>query len=188
MLYHVSHESGIQTLQPRVSTHKKPYVYAIENMVTGLLFGTKQDDFDFIISTDENGTPSAYECYPDSFQKIYQGKSCSVYELDETGFKRGMTSWSAELVCESEVPVKNEIVIPDLYKQLLEEEKKGTLQIHRYEYSAEYRKQISLHIVDRLIRFDVDLCTCMERDIRFATYYKGIVQALLSVTDGHLLQ
>lgn len=67
MLYHVSPNAGMKTLIPHVSTHKKAYVYAVENMVTGLLFGAKQDDFDFVISTDENGIPTVYECYPDAF-------------------------------------------------------------------------------------------------------------------------
>ena len=48
MLYHVSPFAGLKTLQPKVSTHKVGYVYAIENLVTGLLFGAKWDDFDLI--------------------------------------------------------------------------------------------------------------------------------------------
>ena len=39
MLYHVSSTQNIKVLEPRVSTHGKAYVYAIENLVTGLLFG-----------------------------------------------------------------------------------------------------------------------------------------------------
>lgn len=39
MLYHISKTAGLKKLKPQVSTHKKPYVYAIENVVTGLLFG-----------------------------------------------------------------------------------------------------------------------------------------------------
>lgn len=188
MLYHVSQKTGLKTLQPHVSTHKKAYVYAIENMVTGILFGAKQDDFDFIISTDKNNMPIIYECYPDALKKIYQGKSCSVYEVSDKDFKRGMTSWSPELVCESEVEVINEIVIKDLYQRLLEEEQNGKLEIHRYEFCDEYRKKISTHIVDRFIRFEVDLSKCVEQDERFATYYKGIIQELIRVMDGHLLQ
>lgn len=37
MLYHVSQTSGLKTLQPHVSTHKKLYVYAVQNIITGLL-------------------------------------------------------------------------------------------------------------------------------------------------------
>lgn len=188
MLYHVSQKAGLKVLQPYVSSHKKAYVYAIENMVTGLLFGAKQDDFDFIISTDENDRPVIYECYPDALKKIYQGESCSVYELSEEGFLHGMTSWEPELVCECEVEVLGEIVIKDLYERLLEEEKSGNLIIHRYEFCDQYRKKISEHIVDRFIRFEVDLSKCLEQDERFLTYYKDVVNALVSVMDGHLLQ
>lgn len=188
MLYHVSQTSGLQTLQPHVSTHKKAYVYAIENIITGLLFGTKQDDFDFIISTDDNDVPTIWECYPNALREIYEGKRCSVYEVDEKGFQCGVTSWSSELVCESEVEVINEIVVEDLYQRLLVEEQNGNIKIHRYEFCDEYRKKISKHIVDRFIRFEIDMDKCLEWDKRFATYYRGIVQELNRVTDGHLLQ
>jgi len=80
MLYHVSATPGLTVLTPRVSSHGKAYVYAIDNLVTGLLFGARHDDFDFLLDTDANGTPEIYECYPDAFRKVYQGKTCSVYE------------------------------------------------------------------------------------------------------------
>lgn len=187
MLYHVSPKAGLKTLRPHVSTHKKAYVYAIENMVTGMLFGVQKDDFDFYISTDSAGVPDVYECYPGAFQSVYQGKGCSVYEVSGEGFQRGMTSWSVELVCEGEVEVLKETVIEDLYRRLLEEEQKGSLRIHRYEFSDEYRERISRHVVDRMIRFGVDLHKCLEQDRRFSTYYRGLVQALIHATDGHLL-
>lgn len=187
MLYHVSPQSGLKTIKPHISTHKKAYVYAIENMVTGLLFGVKQDDFDFIISTDDADVPVVYECYPEALKKVYQGKSCSVYMVDDKGFQRGMTSWSPELVCENEVKVISEIVVGDLYKRLLEEEQHGHLKLFRYEFCDEYRKKIAAHITDRFFRFGIDLENCIEKDIRFSTYYKNIIQALIELMDGHLL-
>lgn len=187
MLYHVSPIAGLKTLQPRVSTHGKKYVYAIENMVTALLFGVKKDDFDFLLYTDEKGTPIIYECYPDALKSVYQGKNCSVYLLNYDGFQRNRTSWSAELVCEKEVMVIDELAIDDLYNRLLNEERNKKLIIHRYEYCAEYRKMISDHIVDRLIRFEIDLNRITETDSRFSKYYKAIVENLIQITDGHLL-
>lgn len=187
MLYHVSPNAGLKRLRPHESSHKKAYVYATGNLVTGLLFGVKQDDFDFCISTDENGLTTVYECYPDAFGKIYHGKSCSVYVVGEEGFQRGLTSWDEELVCDKEVEVQNEIVIADLYERLLEEAL-GNIVIHRYEFTDDYRKKISAHVVDRLIRFDVDLKNCLKQDVRFSAHYKGIVEGLLAIMDGHLLQ
>lgn len=188
MLYHVSAQPGLKVLKPHTSTHKKPYVYAIENIVTGLLFGAVQDDFDFIISTDEDGSPIVYECYPNALEKIYKGKGCSVYEVSEEGFKRGLTSWEDELVNVQEVRVVNEITVADLYDRLLEEEAKGSISIFRYAFSDAYRKRIASHIVDRMIRFEIDLDNILVQDRRFSDYYSGIVKSLKAVMDGHLLK
>lgn len=186
-LYHVSSKAGLKTLYPHESSHKKAYVYATGNLVVGLLFGVRKDDFDFCILTDENGLTTVYECYPDAFRSIYQGKSCSVYVVDGEGFQRGVTTWSEELVCEAEVEVQDEIRIADVYERLLEEEALGHIVIRRYEFNDEYRRLISAHVIDRCIRFGIDLNHCTEQDIRFSTHYKGLVEGLRAVMDGHLL-
>ena len=185
MLYHVSSKSGIKKLEPRVSSHKKPYVYAINNLVTALLFGARKDDFDFLMDEDELGRTVVYECYPNAFEKVYSGKGCYVYEVAEEGFLRGMTSWEPEFVCEDAVEVKREIAIEDLYQRLLMEENAGNLILYRYTDDLEYKKIISEHIVDRIIRFDV--LDKLETDERFQKYYWRICEALKEVMDGHLL-
>lgn len=182
MYYHVSKTAGITVLKPHVSTHKKAYVYATENMVTGLLFGAPHDDFDFIINV-EDDIPVIRECYPDAFRTVFCGRACSVYEVYEDGFKKGMTSWDSELVCEHEVPVVHETAIDDLYSRLLDEESDGTLKICRYEDTAEYKKRVSEHIVDRLIRFDA----VYSENERLKKHYGRIMNELRSIMDGHLL-
>ncbi|HIT34097.1 MAG TPA: hypothetical protein IAC31_05675 [Candidatus Faecousia intestinigallinarum] len=182
MLYHISKTAGLKILKPQVSTHKKAYVYAIENMVTGLLFGAPHDDFDFIIS-EESGKPVIMECYPNAFHSIFKDKGCSIYEISEDGFLRGMTSWSPELVSEAEVTVIREISVSDLYLRLLDEESSGNLIIHRYEDSTNYKSTVSEHIVDRLIRFDA-VYTDNEK---IKKHYGKIVDALKNIMDGHLL-
>lgn len=182
MLYHVSQTAGIQVLTPRVSTHGKAYVYAVENLVTGLLFGARHDDFDFIISN-RNNIPVIYECYPDAFHSVFCGRCCSIYEVREEGFQRGMTSWDAELVCGQDVPIVKETAVNDLYSRLLTEEASGRLILYRYENSVEYKKRVSEHIVDRLIRFDV----LHTSDERLQTHYGRIIAELKHIMDGHLL-
>lgn len=182
MLYHISKTAGLKTLKPQVSTHKKAYVYAIENPVTGLLFGAPHDDFDFIIS-EKNGIPVIMECYPDAFRLMFEGKKCSVYEVGEDGFMRGMTSWSPEFVSENEVAVIREIPVNDLYSRLLTEEANGNLMIRRYEDTAEYKSLISEHIVDRLIRFDA----VYTESERLKKHYGKLIDALKDIMDGHLL-
>lgn len=185
MLYHVSNTHGIKTLEPRISTHRKPYVYAIKDLVAGLLFGVKKDDFDFIISTRNDGKTAVHECYPNALEAKYKNQNCSVYELEEIGFKGGQTGWNAEFVCDTAVNVINEFIVTDIYETLLSEEKKNNLIIHRYENSLEYRRKISEHIVDRLIRFNV--LSHKETDARFKRYYSNLILALEDVMSGKYL-
>lgn len=185
MVYHVSGTQGLKVLTPHVSTHGKAWVYAVEDLVTGLLFGVRHDDFDFKIDTGDNGRPVVYECYPGAFGRVYMGRGCSVYELDGKDFLRGMTSWSPELVCEHEVTVLNEIPVEDIYARLLSEEASGGLVIHRYSEDAGYKKLISEHIVHRLILFDA--MGYLKTDERFQTYFKNLIEALRDIMDGHLL-
>lgn len=182
MLYHISKTAGLKILKPQVSTHKKAYVYAIENMVTGLLFGAPHDDFDFIIS-EENGIPIIMECYPNAFRLIFKDKECSIYEVSEDRFMRGMTSWSPELVSENEVAVIREISVNDLYSRLLTEEVNGNLMIRRYEDTAEYKSLVSEHIVDRLVRFNA----VYTENEKLRKHYGKIIDALKDIMDGHLL-
>lgn len=185
MLYHVSKTHGLKTLLPQISSHGKAYVYAVDNLVTGLLFGAKQDDFDFIIDTDENGTPQIFECYPDAFKIRYQGENCSVYKLADTGFLRGQTGWDAELVCPGPVKVQEEIVIPDLFSALRQAVKDGALHLYPYSSDIVYKAKISEHIVDRLIRFEV--LDQKNPDERFEKYYSRIIHLLKEAISGEYL-
>lgn len=185
MLYHVSPIPGLTVLQPQISSHGKAYVYAVEQLATGLLFGAPKDDFDFLMDCDEDGTPVVYECYPNALEEKYCGKRCSVYEVNEDGFQRGITGWEPELVCETSVPVQREVQIADLYVRLLQEQEQGQLILYRYNDTPDYRRLISGHIVDRLIRFNV--LEYQDTDRRFQTYYAKIIEALRFIMDGHLL-
>lgn len=182
MLYHVSPTPGLKELTPRVSSHKKAYVYAIDDLVTGLLFGAGHDDFDFML-WQEDGKPVVTECYPGAFAAVYQGKSCTVYQVEEEGFQRGRTNWSPELVCETAVPVVRETAVEDLYQCLTEEATKGNLILRFYEDTPEYKAAVSEHIVDRLIRFDM----LDTQDPRLREHFGALMDGLKDLMDGHLL-
>lgn len=187
MLYHASSAKGLNILEPHISTHKKAYVYAVKNAVTAVIFGARSDDFDFIIN-EKDGIPVIYECYPCAFQKVYKGKDCSLYEVSDEGFLSGMTTWEAEYVCENSVTVVSETVITDIYSYLLECADKGELTIHFYEQTENYRSMVSKHIVDRLIRFEIDLHHCLQwKDTRFDEHYKGLIISLTRILDGEYL-
>lgn len=185
MPYHVSAVSGLTVLKPQVSSHGKAYVYAAENLVTGLLFGAPHDDFDFLIDEDA-GRPALYECYPHAFDAVFEKRACSVYEVPSSGFQKETTCWSAELVCETEVPVLKEWRVPNLRDRLLEEAARNRLTLNRFEDTVDYKRMISEHIVDRLIRFDA--LERLETDARFQAHYRRIIEALRAAMDGRLLE
>ena len=185
-LYHASATSGIAVLRPRTSSHGAPYVYAIDSLPTALLFGARHDDFDLIVDQDQAGRPEVWECYPDAFRTVYAGKSCSVYEVGAAGFRRGVTGWDPELVSEETAAVLRETAVEDLYTLLLEQEKRGGLTVHRYRDEPGYKRRIAEHVVDRLVRFDL-LERFESEDPRGMRYYRGLLEGLRSVMDGHLL-
>jgi len=150
-------------------------------IVTALLFGAPKDDFDFIMDINEEGIPEIYECYKNAFEIIYIGKSCSIYEIDEAGFIKGITGWEPEYVSENEVEVLSEIIVEDLYGRLCEEERKGNLIVHRFDDTDEYKRMISNHIVDRLIRFSIlDRPFIEERLLRHFGKIINVLKDLLS--------
>lgn len=187
MLYHVSSTSGIKVLEPKKSSHGEAYVYALKNLTTALLFGAKKDDFDFLMDENEQGIPVIYECYPKAFETVYKGKSCSIYELSEDGFIAGMTNWEPELVSTNPVAVLNEIRVDDLYERLLYEAKQGKLIIHYFQDELSYKKIVSEHIVDRLIRWDLLESDIIYRDKRFSAYFADLIKALKDVLSGRYL-
>ena len=184
MLYHVSKTSDLKIIEPRKSTHKIAYVYAIENINTALLFGAKKDDFDFILY-ETDGKPVVYECYKDAFKEIYSKKSCSIYELNDEGFMRNVTGWEPELVSENPAVVVKETKIDDLYRHLIDEVEAGNIILNLYENSKEYKSMISNHILDRIIRFEI--LDSKVPDKLYAKFPKLIAQ-LEKINNGEYLE
>ena len=168
MLYHASKVQGLKTLTPHVSTHGKSYVYAISNKVTAVCFGADKDDFDLLMD-EVDGITHLYECYEGAIEKIYGGKSCSLYTVSDEGFIFGATGWEPELVCENEVAVEKEEIISNIYGFLKKAEDSGDCVIHRYAEDAEYQKMIDEEILERIETFDLSK-EQVEKDPRLARF------------------
>ena len=152
MLYHASARPGLEALEPHVSTHDCAYVYAIRGRITAACFGAPKDDFDLLMD-EENGIPCLYECYPDALEKIYGGKSCSLYSVSDNGFLGGQTGWDAELVCDHAVPVIREERIEDLYAFLTDAEEHGECVIHQYSEDEQYQAMLRDELGERIRDF-----------------------------------
>ena len=85
----------------------------------------------------------------------------------------------------NKVEVLEEIFIEDLYIKLCDEEDKGNIVIHRFEDTIDYKKIISNHIVDRLIRFEI-----LEQeniDLKLIKHYGKIISILKKLINGEYL-
>ncbi len=173
MLYHASHVSGLRELNPRVSTHGIPCVYAIRSKLMAILFGAPKDDFDLLIDA-ENGKAVLYECYPDAVKTVYSGKSCSLYTVEETGFQTGLTGWDEELVCPEPVTIVSEEIIDDIYKRLIKAVSEGLCEIHFFEQSEKYLSFLRDELQERVTAFGITE-EYRKRDRRFVQYHNKLL-------------
>ncbi len=173
MLYHASHISGLKQLKPQVSTHGNPYVYAIRSKLMAILFGAPKDDFDLLIDA-EDGKAVLYECYPDAVKRVYSGKGCSVYTVEESGFQAGMTGWEEELVCSTPVTVVSEENIADLYREIMKATEAGICEIHYFEQSETYLSFLRDELQERVDAFGISQ-EYRERDSRFVQYHNSLL-------------
>lgn len=173
MLYHASQETGLKVLWPHESTHGKCYVYAVRNPLMALLFGAPKDDFDLLMD-EEGGRPVLYECYPDAFRKIYAGKSCSLYEVENAGFLAHQTGWEQEWVCESPVTVMRETKIRDISLIIMEAVSQGECILHSYSDKAAYQDILREELSERIRVFGMT-AEQMSRDTRFTEYFSWLL-------------
>ena len=174
MIYHASQISGLKMLLPHATTHGKEYVYAINDRITAVCFGAPKDDFD-ILMDDAEGKTVIYECYPGALERVYSGKSCSLYAVKEDGFLRGQTGWDAELVSEKPACVVSEEIIPDIYDHLLSAADRGECVINRYSEDDSYISMLRDELSERIKAFGITK-EKMSKDERFIKYLSDILK------------
>lgn len=128
--YHCSPTSGLKRLEPRKpeSFDKPARVYLTTLYPMALMYGVR--NYEYTYGYTKTGQIYLDEYFPNALETLYRGKSASVYicALQETE----ATRIPNEAVSEREVEVLEEIHIPDVCEALLEQERLGTLVIHRY--------------------------------------------------------
>lgn len=135
-LFHISPIGDLKIIEPNISSHGKAWVYATECIPLGLAFGVKEhSDFHTMISgrgKDKKYTPYIVENYSGAFD-LYKGKSCYIYEVDNTDFKENMTSWSEDFVSDKPVKVLNCQKIDDIFEELCKYQNAGEIILYNYD-------------------------------------------------------
>jgi hypothetical protein len=154
-VYHASKTSGLKKLEPRPSTHKKSWVYATKEIAFSAMF--LGDNFDFICQTGtQNGKPQIYERFQGALELAYKGKKGSIYKLPSKTFNEGKTQWSAEVVSDKAVIIKEEIIVNNALSFLEKLESDENLIVYRYPNLPPNAPKDKEDIVERGINWTID--------------------------------
>lgn len=155
MLFHGSHTANLQTLEPRSKLHgsdDEKVVYLTENIPYALVYiwdsektGTSQK---WVTCGLKNGTPVYEEQFPDQLKAFYKGASGSLYCVENSTSISPMPNREEMYYSTQAVPVAKNIVVPDVYQELLRCEREGKITILRYR-DASPEKQAEL--TDRIV-------------------------------------
>ena len=94
-----------------------------------LMYGVR--NFEYTYGYTKEGQIYYEEYFPEALKILYKGKYASLYICNPDHVEP--TQIPNEAVTSLEVPVQEEIFIPDVYEALLEQERKGGLMIRKYE-------------------------------------------------------
>lgn len=184
MFYHISREKGLTELEPRVSTHKEAWVYALTDPAIGLIFagrdnfGYKADDSFTCFGTTKDNIPEVYELYEGCLEEILKNKDAYIYELEDSGFMENKTSWSPEWVSPNKTKIVGFKYIKDLLTEIKKLEKNGKYIIHYYKNTASYNSFVE----GRILKYLSQCCKSGWLNISLIKHYKDIVKKFIDAT------
>lgn len=152
--YHCSPTPGLTVLRPgKPKSFEKPaMVYMTTLLPMALMYGVR--NYEYSYGYTKEGQIYFDEYFPDALEILYRGKRASLYLCDPETTES--TRIPNEVVSGKPAPVIGETVIPDACEALLEQERLGTLVIHRYqELSDKTRNWILRAEADCIKRSDL---------------------------------
>lgn len=153
-VYHASHKQGLKEILPHINSHDEVWIYATPEMWHCAMFikNRSVDCKDLSVRKgrrDKDSIMDMMERYPGAIEQLYSGVSGSIYVLPGDTFEN-KTGWSVEVVSEVPVVPITEILIPDVYKFLQEQEKQGLLKIHYYPNRPDYIPSDDIDLVNKI--------------------------------------
>ena len=132
-VFHGSSTPNLKVLKPNKSTHMKEWIYATPSKAIATIFLSKMGN-DLYYSLSGNGIEYPVELVergPLMFKKIFDCDGY-IYKLDASNFKRGMTTWSAEVVSDREEKVIDCEYVENVYNELLKLNEDGEIKLYLY--------------------------------------------------------
>lgn len=133
--YHCSPASGLKVLEPRKpeAFDKPARVYMTTLLPMALMYGVRNYEYTYGYTKEKEMFFD--EHFPNELEVLYKGKSASLYICQPESVES--TRIPNEAVSEKPVQVLEEILIPDVYEALLDQERQGSLIIRRYHELSE---------------------------------------------------
>ena len=137
--YHCSPQAGIKTLKPRVSQlfdHRK-VVYMTTSLPMALMYAIRHFEYTYGYHW-QDGKPRGIcfeEYFPDALEALYGGKAAWLYTC--ASGECHTTKKPNERISFAPVLVIGAVFIPDALKALLEQERRGQLEIIRHYQMSE---------------------------------------------------
>ena len=164
--YHCSPKSGLQMLRPgKPKTFDKPSrVYMTTLVPMALMYCIEH--YEYTYGYTQDGQIYYAEHFPNALEILYRGKSASLYLCAPEAVES--TKIPNEAVSTNEVPILEEIRIPDACEALLEQERLGTLVIRRYETLTEK----NLDWIRRVEAYSIREYGLLNKSGPMADYYR----------------
>lgn len=139
-LYHCSPTPGLRVLEPRVTPYfgKPCQLCLTELLPMALFYGIRH--FEYTYGYTREGELYYMEQFPGALEGLYGGQSASLYLCGEREDMES-TAIPHERVTARPVPVREEIVIPDLLAALREQERLGAVRLIPWEQVDEANRR-----------------------------------------------
>lgn len=150
-LWHCSPAPGLTVLRPSVTKYfgKPKQVCLTASLPMALMYGVRH--FEYTYGYTRAGQIYYEEYFPNALEELYGGKAASLYRCRlREDMER--TAIPNEYVTALEVPVEEEIPVPDVLEALLKQERQGALKIIRWlELSEGTRKRVRKAEADTIL-------------------------------------
>ena len=132
MLYHGSIIKDLKVIKANAYSHtlKKNVAYFTEDRVYALICCRKPEE-NFVTMGLRNGKQHYFERFPNQLEVLYKGKKGYLYTLSDVKDLVNTTMHTWE--CDTDIAIDKCDIVEDVYHEILREEEKGNIIIHRYE-------------------------------------------------------
>lgn len=190
IVYHGSTQHGLQIIQPRISAHGHPYVYAVRNRVFAMLFLGKWNDFILTLTTENHHKVEITERYSHAFEDVYRKQSGTIYTLDSAQFiyldgspvNQSDTKYNTEVVSTNPQIVQSEHYIPDIYHALMKINGGDDFQLYQYPHRPPCIPVDNIDLAHSAIRIyeNTGDLQVMEYCMRLHPHTEGILKGYLN--------